>query len=395
MLNSAMGHARDYDDTHDGALNHGCVTLVPALLALAEFLGSGGNGKKPPAGVYKKIPFRTVGGREFLAALAVGLEVVNRLGMAFIPYLHIGQLPTTLWGPIGVALACSRLLRLDRTQTANAAGLAYSQIHGNRQALLDGTLAKRLQPGFSVAAGLQAAVMALHGLTGACSLIDGAFGIPALYTGGKIDERFLLEDLGSEYEALKVSIKPYPACRCTHPLIDGILQLKEKERFRGNEVAEGLIRLPPQSMGQIGNPFRIRDNPTVDAQFNAQYTAALSCLEGRPVLKHFEADYVRGATKVRELAARFQVEPFEPDAPGLVPVEVELGLHDGRRLSARIEDPKGSSTNTLSSEELHFKVNDCLDNSLAPPSDGQRDKLIEAIENTQELEDIQKLIEML
>jgi 2-methylcitrate dehydratase PrpD len=118
-------------------------------------------------------------------------------------------------------------------------------------------------------------------------------------------------------------------------------------------------------------------------------------LEGRPILKHFEADYVRRASEVRELAARFQVESFEPDAPGLVPVEVEVHLRDGRRLSARIEDPKGSSTNPLSPEELRFKINDCLDNSVAPPSDGQRDELIEAIENTQELEDIQKLIEML
>jgi len=40
MVNSAMGHARDFDDTHDKALNHGCVTLVPAILALAEFLSS-------------------------------------------------------------------------------------------------------------------------------------------------------------------------------------------------------------------------------------------------------------------------------------------------------------------------------------------------------------------
>jgi len=42
LVNSAMGHARDFDDTHDGARNHGYVTLVPALLALSEHLGSGG-----------------------------------------------------------------------------------------------------------------------------------------------------------------------------------------------------------------------------------------------------------------------------------------------------------------------------------------------------------------
>ena len=36
-----MCHANDFDDTHDGAVNHGCVTIVPALLALCEVLNKG------------------------------------------------------------------------------------------------------------------------------------------------------------------------------------------------------------------------------------------------------------------------------------------------------------------------------------------------------------------
>jgi 2-methylcitrate dehydratase PrpD len=260
---------------------------------------------------------------------------------------------------------------------------------------LDGTLAKRLQPGFSAVAGLNAAVMALHGLSGARNLIDGAFGIPALYTAGKVDEEFLLEGVGREYEAMNVSIKPYPACRCTHPVIDGIMQLKKRHVFSGRDVAAGLIRLPPQSMGQIGNPFRIRDNPTVDAQFSAQFTAALTCVEGRPVIRHFEAENVRNAAEVKELAARFRVEPFEPNAPGLVPVEVEIRLRDGRRVETRIEDPKGSRANPLNTEELRFKVNDCLDNSLKPPAEKERNKLLEITGDVRELEDIQSLIDLL
>ena len=32
FLNAVMCHANDYDDTHDPAVNHGCVAVVPALL---------------------------------------------------------------------------------------------------------------------------------------------------------------------------------------------------------------------------------------------------------------------------------------------------------------------------------------------------------------------------
>jgi 2-methylcitrate dehydratase PrpD len=315
--------------------------------------------------------------------------------MAFIPYLHIGWLPTTLWGPIGVAIACGRLLGLGRRELADAAGLAYAQIHGNRQALLDGTLAKRLQPGFSAAAGVQAAVMALHGVTGARSLIDGAYGIPALYTSDKIDAGYLGDKLGEEFEALNVSIKPYPACRCSHPVIDGVLSLQEEQAFDSKDLVEGIIRLPPQSMGQIGNPFRVRENPTVDAQFSAQFAAALVCVEGRPRLKHFEAEAVRDAIEVLELAARFRTEPFEPNAPGLVPVEVEIQLKDGRRLKRRIEDPKGSRSNPMTPEEQRFKFDDCLDNSLKATTEEERRKLLDMIGSIQELENVQSLIDVL
>ncbi len=395
LINSAMAHARDFDDTHDGALNHGCVTLVPALLALSEFLGSGAPAAGTSGESNKRIPFRPVSGKEFVAALAVGLELVNRLGMAFIPYLHVGWLPTTLWGPIGVAAACGRLLGLDRRQMADAVGLAYAQIHGNRQALVDGALAKRLQPGFSAVAGIQAAVMALHGLSGAKNLIDGTFGIPALYTAGKVDSDFLVEGLGQKFEALEVSIKPYPSCRCSHPVIDSVLRLKEEQVFDWKEVEEGFIRLPPQSMGQIGNPFRIRENPTVDAQFSAQYTAALVCVKGRPRLKDFEAQTVRKAKDIRELAARFHVELFEPNASGLVPVELEIRLQDGRRLETRIEDPKGSRTNPLKPEELRFKFDDCLDNSVKPLTVEERGRLAEMVGKIQELDKVQSLIDIL
>jgi 2-methylcitrate dehydratase PrpD len=181
FLNSVMCHANDFDDTHDRAVNHGCVTIVPALIAVCEAVHPARND-----GANKSLQPRVIGGREFIAALAVGLDVANRLGMAFVPYLHTGWLPTTLWGPFGCAAACGRILDLDTGKMLNAFGLAYSQIHGNRQALVDGKLAKRVQPGFSAAAGVRSALYAALGITGAQNIIDGSFGIPVLY--GPVDK---------------------------------------------------------------------------------------------------------------------------------------------------------------------------------------------------------------
>src|SRR3546814_18867061 len=59
-----MAHARDYDDTHDAAVLHAGVSVVPAALAAADIAG------------------RPVAGADLLAGLVAGLELLRRLGMA-------------------------------------------------------------------------------------------------------------------------------------------------------------------------------------------------------------------------------------------------------------------------------------------------------------------------
>ncbi len=388
MVNSAMGHARDFDDTHDKALNHGCVTLVPALLALAEFLSSPANAEKSKQ---QGIPFRKISGREFLAALAVGLDVANRLGLAFIPYLHTGWLPTTLWGAFGCAAAGARLLKMDIEQTSDAFGLAYSQIHGNRQALVDGALAKRMQPGFSAFAGIQSLFMALKGISGARNILQGAFGISELYADSNIDIERITKDLGTSFETSNISIKPYPSCRCTHAVIDAALKIKKEHEFGISDIVSGEISLPPASMGQVGNRFKLRENPTVDAQFSAQYTAALAFIKGKPVLRDFEAEVVSSSDEIIALASLFKTVEFRQDTREMTPIEMKVQLGDGRILEACIDSSLGSPGNPMSREDTLFKFNDCLDNCVKHYTMKQKDELLDSIRNMMNLDDISTL----
>lgn len=389
FLNSVMAHGNDFDDTHDKAVNHGCVTIVPALLATCEAIHS-----KNDNCLNNYFSSRIISGKEFIAALAVGLDVSNRLGMAFIPYLHTGWLPTTLWGPFGCAAACGRILKLDKEKMLNAFGLAYSQIHGNRQALVDGKLAKRIQPGFSAAVGVRSAFYAAMGITGAENIIDGSFGIPALFTKGKIDKEYLSKDLGKLYETSNVSIKPYPCCRCSHPVIDAALRLKEEYDVAWEDIEEGTIYLPPNSMGQIGNDFSIRDNPTVDAQFSAQYTASLVFVNGRPKLDDFKKENIITRKDIVALASRFKIIEYEKDKSGIIPVRLDLTLKDGRKLTTVIEKIKGSRDNPLSQEGLLFKFNDCLDNSVKEYSLEARQRIVLAASNIIHAKDICEIVEL-
>ncbi len=389
FLNAAMAHANDYDDTHDSAVNHGCVTLVPALLATCEALSEDEGRSFSGA-----IPFRRISGREIISALAIGLDISNRMGLAFIPYLHVGWLPTTLWGPFACAAACGRLLRLDTERMYNAFGLAYSQIHANRQGLLDGVLTKRIQPAFSASAGVNSAFFAADNITGARNIVDGDFGIRALYTSGRIDKGHIRDGLGTFFETVNVSIKPYPCCRCTHPVIDAALTLKKEHSIDWNNISRGIIYLPPQAMGQIGNEFEIRDNPTVDAQFSAQYTAALSFIRGWPVIDDFEKENVISREDIKTLAKRFSTVEFEKNQSGLVPVEMDLILKDGRNFHARIPAAKGSRENPLTKDELVLKFNNCLDNSAKKYPRDAREKILKGMEEFVNFEDMREFMRL-
>ncbi len=388
LVNSAMGHARDFDDTHDKALNHGCVTLVPALLALTEFLSSPANAETYAS---TGIPFKKISGREFLASLAVGLDVANRIGTAFIAYLHIGWLPTTLWGAFGCVAAGARLLEMDEKQTGDAFGLAYSQAQGNRQALVDGALAKRMQPGFTSYAGVQSLFMALNGISGSRNILQGVFGISELYANSNIDMECITNNLGSSFETSNISIKPYPSCRCTHAVIDAALKIKKEHEFEISDIASGEISLPPASMAQVGKIFKIRKNPTVDAQFSAQYTAALSFIKGKPELNDFEPEVISSADNVIALASLFKTVEFRHNTREMTPIEMKIKLKDGRILEAGVTNSLGSPGNPMSQEDLLFKFNDCLDNCIKQYTPKQKEALLRMTGDLLNLDDISKL----
>lgn len=390
LINSVMGHARDYDDTHDLAANHGSVVIVPALLATAEACSRGNK-------TAKTNPFtgKQVCGKDLIAALAVGLEVTNRLAMAFAPYLHAGWLPTTLWGPFGAAAACGRILKLNSEQMHNAFGLAYAQIHGNRQALLDGTLAKRIQPGLSAASGLQSAFLAANGITAARNIISGDFGIPVLYTGGKIDSRYIDTGLGSFEETMNISIKPYPSCRCTHAVADAVLAIKKQQVISWQDIESGVIYLPPNSMAQIGQSFAIRGNPTVDAQFSAQYVAALTFIYDKLQIADFNMDNVISRKDVVQLASRFTPVVFEEHTVEIGLAELTINMKNGQHLHSRIEKAKGSPLNPLSVEEQEMKYMDCLDNSGNTYSNKIKHSLFSTTRDIINYDDVARFVDLI
>ncbi len=348
LLNAAMIHSNDYDDTHDPTAIHVFVTILPAILAAAESVG------------------RPTSGKDFITALAGAAEVTIRLGNSVRDHIHSGWLPTTIYGAIGAAAGAAKIMGLDEEGVVNAAGLGYAQTHGNRQALLDATLAKRLQPAFSARAGVQAAALAEIGATGPRRLAEGADGIFELFGGGKGDPAALTEGLGERWEMIRTSIKPYPCCRSNHGVISAAEEVKDKlGAFEAGDIDSVDVWVTRYSYSMVGQPFEIRQNPQVDAQFSAQWTSAHTLLHGPPGIASFEPQRVVAGDVVKTLAERTRVHIWEggddvPDSNAPFRLSrVAAKLKDGRAADVTHERVKGSPEWPLTAEERRAKFMEC------------------------------------
>ena len=109
FANGAMAHALDFEDAHDGALVHSNAAPVPAALALAESIGE-------------------VTGKELITALAVGSDVVCRMGLALNENpMEAGWYIPPVLGAFGAAAAAGKMLRLNEKQIVHSFSLTLCQ----------------------------------------------------------------------------------------------------------------------------------------------------------------------------------------------------------------------------------------------------------------------------
>ncbi len=115
LLNGTFGHALDYDDVSFHMIGHPGVTILPAVLALAEE--------------------HDRSGADVMMAYAAGYEVATRIGYAMNVGGHYekGWHATGTLGTMGATAGACRVLGLDAATTAQALGMAASMAAGLRQ----------------------------------------------------------------------------------------------------------------------------------------------------------------------------------------------------------------------------------------------------------------------
>ena len=374
FANGMMMHSRDFDETHDAGSTHTFVGVLPAALAASEHVGS-------------------VDGKTFLTAVAVSVEVVCRLASAAKdPMTVTGWDFPAISSCFGAAAAAAKIFDYSAAEVANTWGIAYSNVSGTLQVVVDGALTKRMGPAFNIKNGVLAALLSARKITGVINVFEGKWGYFNQYERGHYARESLTKGLGSDYDLVNLSIKPYPSCRYPHASIDAALSLARRGTFSADEVERIKVYLPPAPYGIVGGPFKIRGNPTVDAQFSVPYCVAAALLRKDVFIPDFEETSVC-EPKVMELAGKVVCFPDESvTGKAMVPVRVEVILKNGKVEKERVDAMKGSPQNPLSYEEVIKKFQRCLEYAAKPFSDEKMFNVADLIKKLELVKDIDEIV---
>jgi 2-methylcitrate dehydratase PrpD len=372
LANGTFAHAIEMDDVNNESSLHPGVVVFSSALAGAEKTRASG--------------------KKFIEAAVAGYEVMIRLGRALGPensYLR-GFHPTGTCGAFGAATVASKLFGLKGEASVHALGIAGSQAAGSMEYLAQGAWTKRFHAGWAALSGLVAGQLAGQKFRGPTTIVEGRFGFLHAYSN-KADPKKVLEGLGSDFEILHTSIKPYACCRYMQPPIDAVIKVMKEHGLNAEEVARIDLGILRAGASLIAEPMedKCRPDSIVDAQFSMPFGAAVAVLYGKAGLKEFQLSKIR-SDKVRSMMKKVTCH-FDPALEKIFPRQwagtAEIVTTDGKVYKTTVEYPKGDPENPLSWEELIEKFHEMSGGIYKRE---QRLKIIDQVRGLERIDDFQR-----
>ena len=334
LVMGGLTHILEVDDLHKASVVHPACVTIPAALALAA--------ETRPTGA------------EFLRAVLYGFEACTRVGMS------VGRTHYKVWhntatcGTFGGAMTAATLLGLTDAETVHALGNAGTQSAGLWEFLNTGAMSKHLHAGRGAEAGVVSAQLAQLGFTGPPAILEGPQG---LYAGAcpDPDPDAVLRAPDAPWQVHLTSIKPWPSCRHTHPVIDAALELSG--RISVGDIDSVEISIYQASIDVCDRPV---PESEYEAKFSLQHCVAIGLLDGACSFGSFDA---AARDRAAELRTRISVragDGYSAAYPKDWGGEVTVRLKDGGEVTAARTACKGDPELPLDRAEMIAKARDLL-----------------------------------
>jgi 2-methylcitrate dehydratase PrpD len=313
---ATAGHVLDFDDTFSDGVAHVSATCAPAALMLSADLG---------------LPLAAA-----LRAYAEGYEAMAAVAAASHPALYDrGWHPTAVCGPIGAAVAASRLLELSAAEHEHAVALALLRAGGTRGSF--GSDGKAIQVGLAAAAGVQSALLARGGALIDRRAIDGPLGFAAVLGASWPDGD------GSARAIEHNWIKLFPSCLGTHSPIEAATACRGRAPDLDGPPYEVIVHPVARQAAHLD----VVDSG-LEAKFSIPYCVAHTLRHGPPGVRDFAAVDPQTRDRSREITVTTDVR---------VPEFGAILIAGGKEL-ARVPCPQGAPERPASAAALAGKLAD-------------------------------------
>ena len=365
LLNGVM--IGGFESEHVGHVSHPAGTVSPAALAVAER--------------------QHASGAEFLLAMAMGYEVVCRIGDGQTGAVEIerGFHNPAANGAFSAAAAAGKLFGLSEIEMARAFGVAGSHCGGLTEYAWDGSMTKRLHLGLAARGGLQSAILAAKGFTGPMTIVEGRYGYLHAFSPSPKPE-VILAGLGEEWRLETLMIKAYPCHVSCQGVVGAIQQLKRTHAIDPREIKSVHMRSGRSFEERFLNPA-----PTnaLGAQYSVPFTMAVAFFRDLDDPLQYD-DSVLGDPEVETLAGKFS---WEPDPAADNPASAKLQIVTATEsVDIELNAFRGSPANPATFDDAADKFRRYSRHIVAG---SDQDKIVSLVQGLEAVDDVSALTGLL
>lgn len=334
FLNGLNAHALDFDDGTNAGIIHLGSPVFSVLLALAQRGGFDGG--------------------QLLRAAIAGYEASFTMARSIQPmHKQRGYHATGTCGLLGIAVAVSRALGYDSGKTKAAFSTAAVSATGTLKVLEDASQLKPYNVGKTALLGLLATQMANAGFRAPDDALSGMAGFLCQLAGSE-DVPFAPPLLDGTYAIEKAYIKPYAACRYTHPAIDIAREMRLSRAVYQEQIKS--VRISTYALA-VKKHDHTDIQGAASAKMSIPYNFAVTYVLGKTGMEAFAPECLDNAD-VRALTRKVVVSE-DAAMTALFPAQTravaEVLFKDGRVLRGESALPKGEPENPLSPDEVMDK----------------------------------------
>lgn len=381
LCNGTWAEILDYQDVVVDPRNNGHlgVTIVPAALAVAEREESSGT--------------------ELITAVAAGIEVaLSTLRAVGRKHRSDGRgfRTTSIAGPLGAAVACGKLLKLNTSEMLSAMGIAGAcSPNGLMPSLAPSNgsfgMDKDWVSGLAAQLAVNAADLAKSGLTGSERVITGEFGIVASHAHGDGEKLETPKEGTPSIGA--IALKKFASCYGVHSAMEATINLVEENKLLASEITNICVRVKADSAVTLSG--RTVSNHMA-ARFSLAYAVASAAVRSNETCADdfeepaiFNPDVIKLMESV-EIIADEELTQFHKETGGF-PAHIMINC-GSVTYEKRIDHPIGSMQRPMSRDDLEAKFTDMTKQHF---SSARLSEILDCSRDLENLKDVNQLTDLL